>query len=253
MVYFVISQNNDEIFKNYLVPGLQQWELKSCICTDSTPGVIESIFQKYNAGIDKLVNNTESTPLKDEDIVAFCHEDVKLLDPYLIQKIELVFAERGDIGLCGVVGSTEISESGCWWHAKPEITKLRGHIIQENGTTAGHLIKGPIGFFDDLAVVDGLCFFIRGSLLINGLRFDQNTYDGFDFYDIDICLSVLEKGFKIGCADILLQHRSIGDVSKKTGWHTAKDRFIRKWKEKNITFPITQKTFIDDNIKEVEV
>lgn len=253
MIYFVIAQNNDEIFKNYLVPGLQQWELKSCICTDEVPGVIESIFQKYNAGIDKLVGNAEYEPLKNEDIVAFCHEDVKLLDPNFVHKVELVFAQREDIGLCGVVGSTEIGESGGWWHAKPEISKLRGHIIQENGATASHLIKGPIGFFDDLAVVDGLCFFIRGSLLINGLRFDQSTYDGFDFYDLDICLSVLEKGFKIGCADILVQHRSIGDVSKKGGWYSSRDKFIRKWKSKNLTFPITQKSFIADNIQEVEV
>jgi hypothetical protein len=251
MLYFIVSQNNDEIFKNYLIPGLQQWEIKSCICTDSTPGVIESIFQKYNAGIDKLVNNTECDPLKDDDVVAFCHEDVKLLDPNFVQKVELVFSQRGDIGLCGVVGSTEIGDTGGWWHASPD--KLRGHIIQENGTTANHLLKGPVGFFDDLVVVDGLCFFIRGSLLINGLRFDQTTYTGFDFYDLDICLSVLEKGFKIGCADILLQHRSIGDVSKKNNWYASRDRFIKKWKDKNLSFPLTQKTFIDDNIKEVEV
>ena len=251
MVYFIISQNNDEIFKNYLVPGLQQWEIKSCVCTDSVPGVTESIFQKYNAGIERLITNVDCDRLKDEDVVAFCHEDVKLLDPYLIQKVEMLFAERGDIGLCGVAGTTEIGESGAWWHAKPE--KLRGHLIQENGAAATHLVKGPVGFFDDLVAVDGLCFFIRGSLLINGLRFDQNTYDGFDFYDIDTCLTVLEKGFKIGCADILLQHRSIGDVSKKGGWYTAKERFIKKWKDKKLAFPITQKTFIDDNIKAVDV
>lgn len=251
MVYFIISQNNDEIFREYLIPGLHHWGVKSCICTDSTPGIKESIFQKYNAGIEKLITNTEDERLKDEDVVAFCHEDVKLIDPYLMQKIELVFAERGDIGLCGVVGATEIGESGCWWHAKPE--KLRGHIIQENGATASHLVKGPVGFFDDLVMVDGLCFFIRGSLLINGLRFDQTTYNGFDFYDVDICLAVLEKGFKIGCADILLQHRSIGDVSKKNDWNDTKNKFIKKWTAKKLVFPITQRTFIDDNIKAVEV
>jgi hypothetical protein len=250
MLHFVISQHNDEIFRNYLLPGLQQWGLQSCICTDETPGTIESIFDKYNTGINKLVNN-EDAKLTDDDIVAFCHEDVKILDPAFLPKVEMVFKERGDIGLCGVVGATEIVETGAWWHAKPD--KMRGHIIQENGTTVAHLIKGPIGFFDDLAITDGLCFFIRGSLLINGLRFDNATYNGFDFYDIDTCLSVLEKGFKIGCADILLQHRSVGDVSKKKDWYASKDKFLQKWKNKKFAFPITQKTFINDNIKEVEV
>ena len=250
MIYFVICPNNDDVFKEYLLPGLQKLETTCCICTDQTPGVPESIFSKYNAGIVKLIADLNQ-PLKDDDIVTFCHEDVRILDPVFIQKVELVFKERGDIGLCGVVGATEVSESGAWWHNQPN--NMRGHIIQENGSSSSHLIKGLVGFFDDLIAVDGLCFFIRGNLLLNGLRFDQKTYNGYDFYDIDTCASVLEKGFKIGCADILVQHRSIGDVGKKKGWYEAKDLFLKKWKAKGFTFPLSQKSFLNDNIKTVEV
>lgn len=246
MVQFIVAHNDDKVFSEYLMPWLQKWNLTCSMVSDSVKGVTETIFQKYNAGIKCQIDNG----LKDDDVVAFCHEDVKLIDPNLIPKIELAFSEKSDLGLLGVVGATELSESGAWWHNKPE--NLRGHIIQENGKTAGHLIKGAVGYFDDLVVIDGLCFFVRGSLLINGLRFDER-YVGYDFYDIDTCLTVLEKGFKVGVADILVQHRSVGDVSGKASWTQNKDTMIAKWKEKGMTFPLTQKQFLNDNIKTVEV
>lgn len=248
--YCVVAQHDTEIFNSYLRPGLQKWKVDTAISTNTDPNVEESIFRKYNDAVINLINKTDN-PLQAKDVVCFCHEDVKILDPFFVPKVELAFEERDDIGLCGVVGATELGDSGAWWHNKTE--NMRGHIIQQHGEQNNHLIKGMVGFFDDLAVIDGLCFFVRGSLFMDGMRFDDKTFDGFDFYDIDICISVLEKGFKIGCADILLQHRSIGDVTSKKGWYQSRDKFLSKWKAKDITFPITQKTFINDNIKSVEV
>lgn len=247
MVTFVIAQNKQDIFESYLMPGLQRWNAQCTLVTDSMKGVVESIFVKYNAGIEKL----KEVGLDDDMIVGFIHEDVKILDPAFIDKVELVFKEKGDVGLLGVVGTAELSETGAWWHTKPE--NMRGHIIQENGDKAGHLVKGSVGYFDDLVAVDGLCFFIRGSLLINGLRFDAKSYNGYDFYDIDTCLTVLEKGFKVACADILIQHRSIGDVTNRKSWHDARDIFLAKWKAKEATFPLTQKFFFKDTVQTVEV
>lgn len=249
-VYMVVAQHNPEVFEQYVMPGLQKWELETAVSMDSNPNKSDSIFFKYNDGVKTLLGKTNS-PVSENDIIGFCHEDVKIIDPFFIPKIQLVFDERGDIGLCGVVGASQISDSGAWWHNKPE--DMRGHIIQENGETRSHLAKGQVGFFDDLVVVDGLLFFVRASLFMDGLRFDQPTYDGFDFYDVDTCISVLEKGFKVGCADILVQHRSIGDVSAKKGWYESRDKFVAKWKAKGIAFPITQKSFITDNITTVEV
>jgi hypothetical protein len=248
--YCIVSQHNEEVFNSYLLPYLQKWEVATAVSMDSIPGKTESIFIKYNDAIKKLIENKE-TPLKDADIVCFCHEDVKLIDPFFVPKIELVFSEREDVGLCGVVGTAVLGDGGAWWHNNSD--NLRGHVMQENGTSAEHLIKGKVGYFDDLVAIDGLCFFIRGSLLIDGLRFDNDTYDGFHFYDIDTCISVLERGFKIACADILVQHKSIGDVSKNKSWYDSRDKFVSKWKARGLQFPIDQKVFIDDNIKAIEV
>lgn len=247
--YCIIAQNNIEVFDNYIMPGLQKWEVDAAISMDSIPGIKESIFKKYNDGIKTFIER-KYPELLPTDIIAFCHEDVKLLDPFFIPKIQLVFKQREDVGLCGVVGTIKLNDTGAWWQNSPN--DLRGHIMQENGENCSHLIKGPIGFYDDLVAVDGLCFFIRASLFLDGLRFDDATFDGFDFYDIDICMQVLKHGYKIACVDVLLQHKSIGDISKSQSWHIARDKFIAKWKTE-MSFPITQKSFIESNIVEIEV
>jgi len=133
---------------------------------------------------------------------------------------------------------------------------MRGHILQESlkNSSVHHLIKGPVGFFVDLVVVDGLCFAVSGDLLINGLRFDESTYGGFDFYDIDMCFSVLEKGKKIACCDILIQHRSVGDINDKPDWTKSRDKFISKWEAKGVKFPVTKDYFLSaENIQLVDV
>jgi len=178
------------------------------------------------------------------------HEDVKLLDPNFVEKVELVFKEKQDIGLLGFVGTSELPTSLAWWQAPSE--KLRGHVIQEIAGHEKHLVKGSIGYFDDLVAVDGLCFFMRSRIFTDhNFTFDEKNFFGYDFYDIDTCLSVLEMGFKIAVADILVLHKSIGDVSAKGSWKKNAMALEKKWIEKGYKLPFTQKTFINSEISEI--
>src|SRR5271157_3331377 len=212
MIRVVVAKHSDEIFQKYLMPYLDKLNILAAIVEDSDDIKDESIFSKYNNGINSLVNNGLSA----NDIVCFIHEDVKILDPDFVEKLEMVFNGKQDVGMLGVVGSSELLETCMWWNSKPE--KLRGHIIQENSQTKYHLVKGKIGYFDDMVIVDGLFFAIRGKFLIDGLRFDDKTYQGFDFYDADMCFQVLELGYKVACVDILMEHRSIGEIINKDSW-----------------------------------
>jgi hypothetical protein len=244
MIYAAIAKNNDSVFSSYLVPFLDRYNIKACIASDEE-GKRDSIFVKYNQCITALINEG----LKNDDIVLFVHEDVKLLDPNFVSKLELMFSEKKDVGLVGVVGVTELSENCRWWDNKPD--KLKGHIIQENGQQAYHMVKGMVGYSDDLVAVDGLCFAVRADLLLGGLRFDD-TFKGFHFYDLDICCQILSMGHKIAIADILVLHKSIGDISKSEGWMENKDKFFKKWSV-GYKFPLTSRGFINNNIKEIEV
>jgi hypothetical protein len=247
MIYFVVAKNNQKTFKEYLMPGLDKHGIKCCVASDDYEGQHQSIFIKYNQSIEALIKNG----LKENDIVVFSHEDVKLIDDHLVEKFEMVFEEKKDVGLIGVVGASKLNDTCRWW--SNQVQDMRGHIIQENNTQNHHLIKGIVGYSDDLIVVDGLIFAIRADLFLKyNLRFDQENYDGFHFYDIDICCQILEKKLKIAVADILVLHKSIGDVSKNDDWAKNKDVFVKKWTGK-YKFPLTSHSFFNSNIKEIEV
>jgi hypothetical protein len=250
VIYYIVALKDDKRFHNYLFEYLHEMNAVCYFVSDPDKDKPESIFVKYNAGIRQCINEG----LKPDDVVAFIHEDVKLLDPAFLNKVSSVFDSKSDVGMLGVAGTSVLTESGAWWHNAPDL--LRGHVIQEHPEGgARHLIKGPIGFFDDLVAVDGLCFFIRGKLFTEeNLVFDDKTYDGYHFYDIDTSLQVLEKGYKVACADILLQHGSVGNIKEDKKWHENRDKLISKWKNKGVSFPLTNKHFIkNDTIIEVDV
>jgi hypothetical protein len=239
MIHYVVAFKNEALFKKYLMPCLSSLKAVSYVVQDTDPLKAESIFKKYNSGIDSVLKNTD---FKETDVVAFIHEDVRILDDSFIEKVETAFRFKGDIGVAGVVGTNKLIGTGAWWHSTPDT--FRGHVVQEyDGGVTKHLIKGPVGYFDDLVMVDGLCLFVRGKLLLDGLRFDGNAYDEFDFYDADLCFSVLKMGYKIACLDILLHHKSMGNTGNKPGWLKNRDIFLKKVRDGGYNFPLTSDMF----------
>ena len=70
-------------------------------------------------------------------------------------------------------------------------------------------------------------------------RFDEETFDGFHFYDVDACFTLLKQGVDIGIIDVMVKHGSEGPLSES--WHKNKKAFYNKWKD--ITFPATIHSF----------
>jgi hypothetical protein len=152
-------------------------------------------------------------------------------------KINYLFENKKDVGICVVVGTEELNELGGWWMNAP--TKLKGHIIQENNGKDTHLVKGEIGYFNNIVAVDGCIFCVRGKILKEGLKFDT-TFKGFHFYEINFCLDMLLKtDYKICVADILIRHKSMGIGSLTKEWFEAKKQMIDKYKNKGLFFPIS--------------
>jgi hypothetical protein len=257
MINFIVARHNDNNWHNCLEPSLKQMGNNRVFQIGDQPGQIQNIFYKYTGGILALLQNN----CNDNDIVIFCHEDVKILDPFFNQKIEEVLNTQRDIGVLGVTGSTELNEEGGWWANKPE--KLRGYIIQGkdnyNVDDGYYLLKGARGYFNDLCVVDGLFLATTGRILKEGVGFDLQTYpDGNDFYDIDFCLTVLEKGYKVACADIAIFHKSQGMGALTDSWKINHDRMVNKWKTKGYKFPVIptdfkQKETTNNNVIEIEI
>jgi hypothetical protein len=235
MIKMIVARHDETIFQQYLKTSLMRLTIQVCEIHNDTIKENNTMTKKYNKGVDAI-----KPELKDEDIVCFCHEDVKILDPQFMPKLEMAFREKSDVGLLGVIGTSQMEESGAWWQT--DNSKLRGHIIQENNGKEFHLVKGKVGYFDDMVAIDGLFFAIRGKVINEGLRFNEDL-SGYDFYDIDVCLKVLEMGWKVGCADILVQHKSPGEGSLNENWSVNRDIVINNLKESKYNFPIVSKDF----------
>lgn len=197
-----------------------------------------NIFQKYN----RALNNMN---IGDNDVIVFLHDDIDIRDEWFEQKIKMFFEYRKKVAIAGVIGTNEFNKEGGWWHTD-RLTKTRGRIIQgfENDTRE-NVMSEQAGIDDtNIISIDGCILFIRGSVA-KSYRFDEGTYDGYHFYDVDCCFTLLEQGWDIGIIDVLVKHASEGPLTES--WYKNRDRFIQKWENKGYTFPITKEQFNKEN------
>lgn len=199
-------------------------------------GIPNGIFEKYNLGIQYYLQNG----LDDNDIVVFCHADVKILDEAFEEKLEYAFKNL-KIDIAGVIGSIELHETGGWWLCDPSLH--RGHLIQWKTDEQSYHMTRVIGNFQNMMVVDGLFMAVRGSL-IKKIQFDTKTFVGsYDFYDYDFCAQAKSIGSDIAVLDILIEHKSAGTGIYKESWEANKNIFINKWKQAGYEFPLKSTDF----------
>ena len=206
---------------------------------DNTKG--NSMAKKYNYAIENIV-------LKNDDpIICFRHDDCNILTPIDVceYKLSKLF-EDGDVGIAGVIGTIALDKICTWWNgvlaAGGRMTYGSGSIIQggidEKGNPTEYPMKDHPGVHDYLATVDGCCMFFPRWIFEQGLRFDENLKD-YHFYDTDISLQVLERGYKVSTIDIVAKHTSEGKPPKK--FEELKKVFFEKWDKKvNGNWPISR-------------
>jgi GT2 family glycosyltransferase len=78
--------------------------------------------------------------------------------------------------------------------------------------------------------LDGVWFCLRRELF-EKIRFDEATFSGFHFYDVDITLQVHFLNYKLLVVrDILIHHQSIGILDRQ--WVNNAALFYKKWKDR---------------------
>jgi hypothetical protein len=234
-IKYVVALGTQTIFDNNIGPFLDDKEDVMILGND----IVKDIFKKYNYALNNLKFN-------DDDVIAFIHEDIKILDSDFEKKVEMVFNHRNDIGILGVYGTTSFPEAGGWWLCDRKL-HARGHIYQGYPGVVEkpfYMSDGSknVGFFDNLTAVDGCCFFMNGKMA-KRYRFDERTFDGFHFYDCDTTFSAIQMGYKVAVADILVEHQSEGPLPDN--WKKNRIKFLNKWKNIGIKFPVTIKSFMN--------
>jgi glycosyltransferase involved in cell wall biosynthesis len=169
----------------------------------------------------------EGVALAHGTILVFMHEDAFFMEGNWAAVLEKKFSFE-HIGLVGVAGTQYLFADNPGWvlAGRPYI---RGHVIHElnNGETYTLTVFNWEQPDVSVVAVDGLFFAVRKSLF-NNIRFDDARFDGFHFYDIDICMQIRKTHQLIVTWDLLIKHQSGG--SFKDQWKKYAHRFCDKYR-----------------------
>ena len=176
-----------------------------------------SMFSAYNEGVRRA----------NGDILCFMHEDVLYHTQNWGLNVEKRFCNDNSLGLIGVLGSHYLANCVCnvgdsgllssnYYTKDKEKYYYRDKYFDETGAT-------------EVVCVDGMWFCIRKSLFNNKIEFDE-TFPGFHYYDMDICLQIVKNNYKVEVVnDVLVEHFSQGDIDACFIKNSFK--FYEKWKE----------------------
>ena len=176
-----------------------------------------NLCSAYNEGVKRSKGET----------VVFVHEDVFFMEGGWGAKLENKFSDLS-IGLIGVAGTQYLfSETPGWVAAGRPF--IKGQVVHEtnNGNTYNLTVFSWEDDDAEVVAVDGLFFAIRRSLF-ETIEFDDQTFDGFHLYDLDICMQIHRTHRLIVTKEILLKHQSGGSFNSL--WQTYALRFLNKYK-----------------------
>mgnify|MGYP001245450246 CR=1 FL=1 len=175
-----------------------------------------SLTHLYNEALDKSKN----------DIVLFCHDDLKFDKKNWGRKLLNHFNRNKDYGIIGIAGTRYLPESGKWWE---DFSKMHGAVNHESGGKKwlSRYSKDIGNQLDDVVLVDGLFFAVNKKNIKHNFN---KEIKGFHFYDVDFCFRNYLEGVKIGvCTDIRLTHLSVGETNQE--WEDNRKIFAKKWKK----------------------
>ena len=173
-----------------------------------------SIFGAYNQGVKQAKG----------DILMFMHDDIVFRTQNWGQVIAKSLEDM-QTGVVGVLGGHIIDETSVSWTSSGFYS---GQVIQvANGTTTTYN-HNEAGLGNTVIALDGMLLAMRKELFDKEtLKWDSSTYNGFHFYDLDICMQAVSQGYQVKAVPILLEHRSLGAFNQS--FYDSCRAFHQKW------------------------
>lgn len=197
-----------------------------------------SIFEAYNDGVSRSKGK----------YICFMHEDIVYWSQDWGRQVLSEFASDENVGMLGLIGSHFLTSMSNTWVTN----KRRGQVREGRGIGKDYGAKMcyMTDYNDtdrDVVAVDGLWMVIRKNLF-DIISFDSLTYKGFHFYDMDICMQVLQSGYKIRIADkIDIEHKSSGNMDVQ--YYLNCIQFHKKW---DAYLPISSSSISQEDIQYYE-
>ena len=168
-----------------------------------------SLSSAYNQGVKSAKS----------DLLVFVHEDVFFLTPEWGAVLWRKFINP-QIGIVGVAGSQLLLPDKPMWVSAGS-PFIHGNILHHDGSRIILSVYSQEMMDTQVVAVDGLFMAVRKSLF-HTIRFDEETFDGFHFYDLDICMQIRRTHSVIVTHDILVKHLSKGVFDKVWGRYGKK-------------------------------
>ncbi len=174
------------------------------------------ICAAYNAGVERAGG----------EILVFMHEDAFFVESNWAGALFKKFSDES-VGMIGIAGTQYLLAEAPLWNAAGR-PFVKGWVIHE--TDNGKAFELTVYSWDkkdsEVVAVDGVFFAVRKALF-STVRFDGETFDGFHFYDLDLCMQVRRTSRVMVTPEILIKHQSGGSIDAT--WEKYARRFIEKF------------------------
>ena len=156
-------------------------------------------------------------------LVIFSH--VEFVTPDAAERLERHLATYDVVG---IAGTTKLIDAVWTSAGDPYSFALVIYPEPEDGMfSVRYAGRGPL-CVEGIQALDG-CFFACRREVAEAVGFDERTFDGFHFYDIDFTYHAYLQGHRLAvCRDLALIHQSNGNPDPS--WLTYRDRFLEKYR-----------------------
>lgn len=164
------------------------------------------------------------------DFLCFIHEDILFLTNNWGDILTSFADKTKNCGLIGFAGGRYVPRNFVTWGRLNRHNK-REHIIQKYKNENEELIDiNPDNEqFARTITLDGVFLFVKKSIWEN-IRFDEEKFNAFHFYDADFSFAVAQHFENYVCALIDIKHMSIGTLNMN--YCDSIITFRDKWKSK---------------------
>ncbi|MBK7660783.1 MAG: glycosyltransferase [Betaproteobacteria bacterium] len=173
-----------------------------------------SLAEAYNRAIARA--NGEA--------IVFLHDDVEVISPGLDALLARALT-RADV--VGVAGTRSLAGPTLGWAGQAAMAGWLVHTDATGGPWDFSLLAFTAGLAGGMEALDG-CFLAARAGAARRVGFDEGTFDGFHFYDLDFCLRARRTGHAVAVdTDILVRHASRGALGPD--WQAQAGRFVAKF------------------------
>ena len=181
-----------------------------------------SIFSAYNEAVCRAKG----------DIYCFMHEDILYHTKGWGNKIFGLFNDES-VGIIGFAGSHVMPKAPTYWSLSPYVSEyfMQNDLGNRYDCIATNYMNNSLA---DVVAVDGMCFYMRSSLF-EQIHFDEEHYNDFHAYDMDICMQVQDVGKRVCVTNaVLIEHAWTETLLKNRGYMDRLDKnmiiFYNKWR-----------------------